>query len=150
MELQDNLQPKFVPDLALSTVHRILWIRCIKFHSAVKHPRDMVKREIEAFLSHLEVDRDVSASTQRQALNAIVFLYEEVLSLPVRESTEPVKANPKDPVERHFHLPVVLTQQEVKRVLNQMQGNHLTMAKLLYRGLSVNGVYTFTGRRPRF
>ncbi|MCH8069920.1 MAG: integron integrase, partial [Candidatus Marinimicrobia bacterium] len=92
------------------------------------HPRDMGKREIEAFLSHLAVDRNVSASTQRQAHNAIIFLYDQVLNIPVSEVIEPVKA------KRHPHLPVVMTQDEVKLVFNQIQRTHLMMAKLLYGG----------------
>ena len=50
-------------------------IRFVKFHSNQKHPKDMGKTEIEAFLSHLATNRKVAASTQRQALNALVFLY---------------------------------------------------------------------------
>ncbi|MCH8069440.1 MAG: phage integrase N-terminal SAM-like domain-containing protein, partial [Candidatus Marinimicrobia bacterium] len=52
------------------------------------HPRDMSKPEIEAFLSHLAVDRDVSASTQRQAHNAIIFLYDQVINIPVSEVSD--------------------------------------------------------------
>ncbi|MCH8013123.1 MAG: integron integrase [Candidatus Marinimicrobia bacterium] len=103
-------------------------IRYVKFHGSKKHPRDMGKREIEAFLSHLAVDRDVSASTQRQAYNAIIFLYDQVINIPVSETIEAVKA------KRHPHIPVVMTQNEVKLVFNQMQGNHLIMARLLYGG----------------
>jgi integrase-like protein len=59
------------------------WIvRYIRFHGANKHPKTMGKQEIEAFLSHLALNLDVSASTQRQALNAIVFLYRRVVTLP--------------------------------------------------------------------
>ena len=91
------------------------WIlRYIKFHGAKKHPRNMGKSEIEAFLSSLVVRGNVSASTQRQAQNAIIFLYRDVLDIPVEGEIEPVKAR------RHRHLPVVMTQSEVKQVLNQM------------------------------
>ena len=86
----------------------------------------MGKSEIEAFLSSLAVRGNVSASTQRQALNAIIFLYSDVLNIPVEGEIEPVKAR------RHRHLPVVMTQSEVKQVLDQMQGTHLLMARLLY------------------
>jgi len=103
------------------------WIlRYIKFHGAKKHPINMGKSEIEAFLSSLAVQGNVSASTQRQALNAIIFLYRDVLDIPVEGEIEPIKAR------RHRHLPVVMTQSEVKQVLNQMQGTHLLMARLLY------------------
>jgi len=75
------------------------WIlRYIKFHGAKKHPINMGKSEIEAFLSSLAVLGNVSASTQRQALNAIIFLYRDVLDIPVEGEIEPVKAR------RHRHL----------------------------------------------
>ena len=61
----------------------------------------MGKSEIEAFLSSLTVRENVSASTQRQALNAIIFLYRDVLDFPVEGEIEPVKAR------RHRHLPEV-------------------------------------------
>ena len=86
----------------------------------------MGKNGIEAFLSHLATQGKVSASTQRQALNAIVFLYHKVLDIRIEEKIEPVKA------KRHRRPPVVVTQSEVQRVLNQMHGNHLLMARLLY------------------
>ena len=63
-------------------------IRYIKYHGTIKHPRDMSKPEIEAFLSHLTVDRDVSASIQRQAHNAIIFLYDQVINIPVSEVSD--------------------------------------------------------------
>ncbi|SLM31205.1 Integrase/recombinase (fragment) [Desulfamplus magnetovallimortis] len=103
------------------------WIlRYIRYHGAKTHPRNMGKREIEAFLSHLAVQENVAASTQRQALNAIVFLYKKVLDIPVDKNLEPVRA------KRHPRHPVVMTQSEVIRVLNHMQGIHLLMARLLY------------------
>jgi site-specific recombinase XerD len=90
------------------------------------HPRNMGKKEIEAFLSHLAVQQDVAASTQRQALNAIVFLYKKVLDIPVDEKLEPVRA------KKLTRPPVVMSQNEAANVLGQMQGDHLLMAKLLY------------------
>jgi site-specific recombinase XerD len=86
----------------------------------------MGKKEIEAFLSHLAVQQKVAASTQRQALNAIVFLYKKVLDIPVDEKLEPARA------KRHPRPPVVMAQSEVANVLGHMQGLHLLMAKLLY------------------
>lgn len=103
------------------------WIaRFIRFFDSQKHPKDMGKKEIEAFLSHLAVKEKVAASTQRQALNAIVFLYKRVLDIPIDEKLEPVKA------KRHRRPPVVMSQNEVANVLNHLQGKHLLMAKLLY------------------
>lgn len=103
------------------------WItRYIKFHGCQKHPRDMGKCEIEAFLSHLAVELKVSASTQRQALNAIVFLYTKVLDLAVAQDIGYARAK----IQRR--PPVVLTKSEVQQVFAQMQGDHLLMSKMLY------------------
>ena len=103
------------------------WIvRYVKFHGAKKHPKDMGKNEVEAFLSHLATHENVSASTQRQALNAIIFLYRNVLDNPIEDLIEHVKA------KRHRRPPVVMSQSEVKRVMARLNGNHLLMAQLLY------------------
>ena len=91
------------------------WIlRYIKFHGGKTHPAQMGKTEIDAFLSHLAVHGRVSASTQRQALNAIVFLYRHVLDQPIEDQLVPVKA------KKRFRPPVVMTQAEVQRVLSQI------------------------------
>ncbi len=103
------------------------WImRYIRYHGGKTHPRNMGKKEIEAFLSQLAVQQKVAASTQRQALNAIVFLYKKVLDIPVDENLEPVRA------KRHPRPPVVMAQSEVANVFVHMQRLHLLMAKLLY------------------
>ena len=69
------------------------WImHFIKFHGSQTHPKDMGKSEIEEFLSHLATHRKMPASTQRQELNAIVFLYHHVLDKPVGDDIAPVKA----------------------------------------------------------
>ena len=103
------------------------WIvRYIKFFNSQKHPKDMGKRDIEMFLSHLATKENVAASTQHQALNAIIFLYKQVLDLPIDESIEHRRS------KRHQSPPVVMTKSEVQRVIQNMNGTHLTMAKLLY------------------
>ena len=86
----------------------------------------MGKREIEDFLSHLATNRKVSLSTQRQALNAIVFLYRQVLDIEISEQLEPIKA------KKYSKPPVAMTRNEVRAVLKNMSGTHLLMAKLLY------------------
>ncbi len=85
-------------------------MRYIRYHGGKTHLRNMGKKEIEAFLSQLAVQQKVAASTQRQALNAIVFLYKKVLDTPVDENLEPVRA------KRHPRPPVVLAQSEVANV----------------------------------
>ncbi|MBI5591780.1 MAG: integron integrase [Deltaproteobacteria bacterium] len=103
------------------------WIvRYIKFHGSQIHPSQMGKIQIDAFLSNLATQGRVSASTQKQALNAIIFLYRQVLDQPIEDQLEPVKAR------RHARPPTVMTQSEVQRVMAQMGGTHLLMAKILY------------------
>ena len=105
------------------------WItQYIKFYNWKTHPKEMGKREIEAFLSYLATNRKVSASTQRQALNAIIFLYKHVLDIKVSDELEPVRA------KKNIRPPVVMTKNEVQRVFANMQGIHLMMAKMLYGG----------------
>lgn len=103
------------------------WIsRYIHFHQN-RHPREMGVAEVEAFLTYLATERHVAASTQNQAFCALLFLYREVLNLPLDEKTiQPIWA------KRPAHLPVVLTKEEVNRVLAQMTGVHRLQAQLLY------------------
>ncbi len=105
------------------------WIlRYIKFHGSKTHLGIWVKKEIEAFLSALATRGKVAASTKRQAFNALMFLYSEVLNKPIKEKISPIKA------KRHWRPPVVMTQEEVEKLLAQMSGTHALMAKLLYGG----------------
>jgi len=76
----------------------------------------MGKPEIERFLSHLSMNRNVAAATQSQALNAIVFLYRDVLDMPVSDKLTPVKARKKK------RLPTVLARDEVNRLIGAMKG----------------------------
>jgi integron integrase len=99
--------------------------RYILFHNR-RHPQEMGSVEMEAFLTHLAVDGQVSASTQNQALSALLFLYREVLEQDVPWLQDVVRA------KRPARLPVVLTQNEVADVLDRMQGVHGLMARLLY------------------
>jgi integron integrase len=102
------------------------WIRRFIYFHEKRHPRDMGAPEIEAFLTHLAVNRRVSASTQNQALSALLFLYRQVLDveLPWLDGVERAKA-PK-------RLPVVLTKDEVRAVLARLEGKHWLIASLLY------------------
>lgn len=102
------------------------WVRrFILFHDK-KHPADMGAPELEAFLTHLAVVRNVAASTQSQALSAILFLYREVLKqdLPWLDGVTRAK-KPK-------RLPVVLTPDEVQQVLARLEGTTALMGLLLY------------------
>ena len=102
------------------------WVkRSIRFHH-YRHPAEMGAVEIEAFLTHLAVKRDVSASTQNQALAALLFLYKEVLKLDLPWLQGVVRA------KKPKHLPVVLTRIEVDALLAQLQGDSWIVANLLY------------------
>lgn len=104
----------------------VQWIvRFIRFHR-LRHPEEMGEVEIVAFLNHLAMQAGVAASTQNQALNAIVFLYREVLGQERPELTNLVRAR------RPQHLPVVLTRNEVQELLRQLDGTAWLMASLLY------------------
>ena len=99
--------------------------RFILFHDK-RHPADMGAAEVAAFLTHLAVDRQVSASTQNQAKSAILYLYKEVLQVRLPWLDEVVQAKaPK-------RLPVVLTPSEVRELLMHMQGTTGLVARLLY------------------
>lgn len=102
------------------------WIRrFILFHDK-RHPSEMGKSEIEAFLSDLAVTRQVAASTQNQALAAILFLYKEVLLIELPWLDDVIRA------KRPAKLPVVLTDAEAKRLIAQLDGVHHLVAALLY------------------
>ena len=102
------------------------WIkRFILFHGK-RHPREMGEGEITAFLSHLATKRRVSASTQNQALSAILFLYREVLKMDLEWLDGFVRA------KRPRRLPTVLTRDEVRSVLDRLHGTPWLMASLLY------------------
>jgi len=103
-----------------------LWVRrFIRFHG-IRHPADMAQPEINAFVTHLAVDAHVSASTQTQALSALLFLYRHVIGREVGELTDLVRAR------KSRRLPVVLTRDKVKAVLSQLDGDTWLMVSLMY------------------
>jgi len=104
----------------------VAWVkRFILFHGK-HHPAEMGEPEINRFLTDLAVNRKVSASTQNQALSALLFLYQHVLNQPIGWVNPAVRA------KRPERLPVVLTKQEVKAVLDLMEGSPKRIAALLY------------------
>jgi len=104
----------------------LFWIRrFIRFHGK-RHPAEMHEQAVGEFLTHLAVNEHVAASTQNQALNAIVFTYRHVLEQPLGEINGVVRA--KKPTK----LPVVLTQDEVACVLGRLSGVHWLVACLQY------------------
>jgi integrase len=136
MEHQPSSQPPKLLDQVrarLRTLHYSIrteeayanWItRFILFHHK-RHPRDMGGPEVEAFLTHLAVEGQVAASTQNQALAALLFLYQQVLEMELPR-LDAVRA------KRPERLPVVLSRDEVRAVLDGMAGSYRLMAGLMY------------------
>jgi integron integrase len=104
----------------------LTWIkRFILFHGK-RHPKEMASPEIEAFITHLAVERNVAVATQNQALSAILFLYKYVLKKEIEMPPSLVRPG------RPKRLPTVLSQAEVTKVIAQMHGVSKIMTKLLY------------------
>ena len=104
------------------------WLRrFLRFHQ-MRHPRQMGEAEINAFLSHLATEERVSASTQNQALAALLFLYRTVLGGDVGNLEGVIRARKRQ------RLPVVLTVGEVRAVLHHLDGAEALVAQLLYGG----------------
>ncbi len=99
--------------------------RFILFHDK-RHPKDMGASQVQAFLTHLAVDRRVAASTQNQAKSALLFLYREVLAVQLPWLDEVVVAKDRR------RLPVVLTSSEVRALLHELSGTMGLVAGLLY------------------
>ncbi|HXH07439.1 MAG TPA: integron integrase [Vicinamibacterales bacterium] len=104
----------------------VLWIRRFILYHGKRHPLEMGEAEVSAFLTSLAVAQQVSASTQNQALSAILFLYKEVLDRPLEWLDGIVRAKPTR------RMPVVLSREEIKAVLGQLEGVAWLMASLLY------------------
>jgi integron integrase len=113
--------------LALRTEHAYLqWFRrYLAFHNR-RHPRELGAPEVEQFLTHLALDRKVSAATQNQALQALLFLYRHVLEVELPWLNDVTRAS------HSKHLPVVLDRSEVRALLAQLHGTPWLVANLLY------------------
>jgi integron integrase len=104
----------------------VQWVRRFIFFHGKRHPETMGTSEITAFLTHLAVKDKISASTQNQALNAIAFLYRQVLKREMGELDEIVRA------KRPERLPVFFSPTEAKAVLDRLEGVNKIMGSLLY------------------
>jgi integron integrase len=102
------------------------WIRRFILFHAKRHPREMGEREVTAFLTYLAVEKNVAASTQNQALAALLFLYLKVLEMKLDWLEDVVRAR------RPKRLPVVLSRDEVARLLNALNGIPQLVARLMY------------------
>lgn len=102
------------------------WIkRYILFHDK-RHPKDMGAEEIQAFITHLATQKQLAASTQNQALSAVIFLYRYVLKIDITLPSDIIRA------QKSEALPVVLTHHEAMSVINKMTGVSQLMTKILY------------------
>ena len=104
------------------------WIRRFIHFNGRRHPATLGAAEVEAFLSHLAVTRNVSASTQNQALSAVLFLYQKVLGLELPWLDGVTRAR------KSRYLPTVLSQAEVRSVLSHLEGRYWLIVSILYGG----------------
>ena len=104
----------------------LYWIKAFINFNNKKHPKDCHNREVEDFLSYLANIRNVAPKTQALALNSLVFLYRDIVNIPLTLSLTFNKssAQPK--------LPVVLTQSEMTRLLKNIPASSMLICKLLY------------------
>jgi integron integrase len=135
MPITDN-KPKLLTQLSQAIRSRhysrktestyIHWIKRFIFFHHVRHPQEMAEPEINAFLTNLAVKEHVSASTQNQALCAIIFLYKYVINRKIGDIGEVIRA------KQSRHVPVVMTKDEVKAVVSHLSGDKKLMASLMY------------------
>lgn len=108
------------------------WIRGFILFNDKQHPKDMGNHEIERFLNHLAVNREVSAATQNQALCAIIFLYRHIIDRDISDLRFSF-------TKRERTMPTVLTHEEAKNIIAQLAGKYWLIASLLYGcGLRIN------------
>lgn len=103
------------------------WVKQYIFFHKKKHPIEMGKREIEEFLTYLAVNKKVSPSTQNQAFSALLFLYTQVLGIDLKdENIQALRA------QERKHIPVVLTKDEVQKVIQNLTGIYQLIVYLMY------------------
>ncbi len=117
----------------------VLWAKRYILYHKKRHPEDMCEPEIEEFLSHLAVDLNVSSSTQNQAFNALLFLYNDVLKIELNKEINAIRS------KRPKILPVVMTQTESSSVLNCLTGENRLVCEILYG----SGLRVIEGSRLR-
>ncbi len=102
------------------------WVRRFVLFHGKRHPRELDGPAVCAFLTHLAAEQRMSASTQRQAASALLFLYEQVLRLPIVVPEGVIRP------QRPLRLPIVLSRAEVRLVLDEVQGPSRLVTRLLY------------------
>jgi site-specific recombinase XerD len=118
----------------------VQWIKRFIYYHGKRHPKDMGETEISQYISYLASVGNVAASTQNQALNAIVFLYKKVLKIDLGDF------GPMERAKQPKRLPTVLTKAEVSRILHVMPGIQGLMAKLTY-GYDIRTVQELLGHK---
>lgn len=118
----------------------VQWVRRYIFFHGKRHPAEMGKAEVEAFLTSLAVERNVTASTQSQALSSLLFLYREVLGLDLPWLSEVTRA------KKPARLPTVLTQEEARSLLKYVAD---PLLELIVRLLYGTGMRLLEGLRLR-
>jgi integron integrase len=103
-----------------------LWLRSFRAFIKEKNPAQLMGKDLQGFLSHLAVEKNVSAATQNQALNALVFMYRNVLDKNIDNELNAVRATGRR------RLPVVLTTKEIERIFEYLDGVLRMMAMLIY------------------
>jgi integrase len=123
-QVRDAIRRKhFSPRTEESYVH---WIKRFVFFHGKRHPLDLGEAQVTAFLNHLARDRGVAASTQNQALAALLFLYREAMARPL------AWLDGLDRAKRPARAPTVLTRAEVQSLLGKLENTRWIMAGLLY------------------
>ncbi|MCP4366813.1 MAG: tyrosine-type recombinase/integrase, partial [Deltaproteobacteria bacterium] len=134
-QVRDRIRVKnYSPKTAESYTY---WIREYILHHNKTHPKEMGDTEINQFLSYLATERNVAPSTQNQAFSALLFLYREVLTIPIEVTYQYMGAKKPE------RLPIVLTKTEVTKTIQNIVGVPAIVAKLLYgSGLRLNEAIT--------
>jgi integron integrase len=123
-QVRDAIRLKHYSERTCETY--VQWIKqYILFHNK-RHPKEMGFPEIQAFQTHLAINKKLSASSQNQALSAVLFLYRNVLKIELNGSTNSIRANKPE------HVPAVFTKEEVQRIFQKMEGVSLLMAQVMY------------------
>ena len=126
-QYRDHIRIKqYSPRTEKTYIH---WVREYILYHNKRHPREMGMDEINQFITHLVVERKASASTQNQAISAIIFLYRNVLHIQLDESTLNF-VRPK----RGKRVPTVLSRDEARLIINAMSGPYKLMTQIMYGG----------------
>lgn len=104
----------------------VLWIKRFIIFNGKQHPNELDETHIQKFLDYLALNKNYSPSTQRVALNAVVFLYKSVIKKNIGDFSSFIKAKRKN------FIPVVFSKDEIKQLFSKMHGEHLLIAQLLY------------------